>query len=138
MKIFWKLFLYTNQLDVKSYYRTYSRCCQHDDTIHLMTSSVDMFFILNFSKQILNPESVNDVSKFINDVQNKYEEISGYDSDIDQYFIKIKNNWIDYAIILTKFIQMMYVMRGDLVLNNNDINVDIAKYDCKMLSLRND
>ncbi len=103
-----------------------------------MTSSVDMFFILNFSKQILNPESVNDVSKFINDVQNKYEEISGYDSDIDQYFIKIKNNWIDYAIILTKFIQMMYVMRGDLVLNNNDINVDIAKYDCKMLSLRND
>lgn len=103
-----------------------------------MTSSVDMFFILNFSKQILNPESVNDVPKFINDVQNKYEEISGYDSDIDQYFIKIKNNWIDYAIILTKFIQMMYVMRGDLVLNNNDINVDIAKYDCKMLSLRND
>ena len=103
-----------------------------------MTSSVDMFFILNFSKQISNPESVNDVSKFINDVQNKYEEISGYDSDIDQYFIKIKNNWIDYAIILTKFIQMMYVMRGDLVLNNNDINVDIAKYDCKMLSLRND
>lgn len=103
-----------------------------------MTSSVDMFFILNFSKQILNPESVNDVSKFINDVQNKYEEISGYDSDIDQYFLKIKNNWIDYAIILTKFIQMMYVMRGDLVLNNNDINVDIAKYDCKMLSLRND
>lgn len=103
-----------------------------------MTSSVDMFFILNFSKQILNPESVNDVPKFIDDVQNKYEEISGYDSDIDQYFIKIKNNWIDYAIILTKFIQMMYVMRGDLVLNNNDINVDIAKYDCKMLSLRND
>lgn len=103
-----------------------------------MTSSVDMFFILNFSKQILNPESVNDVPKFIDDVQNKYEEISGYDSDINQYFIKIKNNWIDYAIILTKFIQMMYVMRGDLVLNNNDINVDIAKYDCKMLSLRND
>ena len=103
-----------------------------------MTSSVDMFFILNFSKQILHPESVNDVPKFINDVQNKYEEISGYDSDIDQYFIKIKNNWIDYAVILTKFIQMMYVMRGDLVLNNNDINVDIAKYDCKMLSLRND